>query len=64
MPVSVISLPKPTGSGIEAIVEVDIPDAEVAYASARCGMWETMFGPRFMRCGGCRSRYYCSKDLR
>ena len=46
-----------------AIVEVDIPDSELAYACARCGMWETMRGPRFLRCGGCKSRFYCSKEV-
>ena len=48
---------------LRAIVEVDVPPEELAYACARCGMWETMRGPRFLRCGGCKSRYYCSKEV-
>lgn len=44
-----------------AIVEVTIPSNECMYACARCGLWETPSAPRFLRCGGCKSRFYCSQ---
>ncbi|KAH9939402.1 uncharacterized protein BXZ73DRAFT_43718 [Epithele typhae] len=43
-------------------VELDVAENELAHACARCGRWEALYGPRFMRCGGCRSRRYCSKE--
>ncbi|RPD67502.1 hypothetical protein L227DRAFT_597163 [Lentinus tigrinus ALCF2SS1-6] len=46
--------------GLCALVEVLVPDDELMYACARCGRWETQLGPRFLRCSGCKSRYYCS----
>ena len=46
-----------------AVVEVNIPDNELMHACARCGRWETLLGPRFLRCGGCKSRQYCSKEV-
>ncbi|RDX47740.1 hypothetical protein OH76DRAFT_1405531 [Lentinus brumalis] len=46
--------------GLCALVEVQVPDEELMYACARCGRWETQLGPRFLRCSGCKSRWYCS----
>ncbi len=51
-------------SGVLAEIEVQIPKKELVYACARCGRWETLHGPRFRRCGGCKSRYYCSPEVR
>ncbi|RDX47739.1 hypothetical protein OH76DRAFT_1405530 [Lentinus brumalis] len=45
-----------------ALVEVLVPDEELIYACGRCGKWEAQFGPRFPRCSGCKSRYYCSVE--
>lgn len=51
--------------GLHQVVEVDVSDAELAYACARCGIWESIYGPRFQRCVGCKSRYYqCSTEVR
>ena len=46
-----------------AVVEVDVPPDGVFNACARCGMWETMYAQRFLRCSGCKSRYYCSAKV-
>lgn len=48
---------------LEGVVDVDVPDDELAYACARCGLWKTMGGPRFLRCGGCKGRCYCSQEV-
>ena len=47
-----------------AVVEVDVPPDGVFHACARCGMWETMYAPRFLRCSVCKSRFYCSAHVR
>ncbi|RPD67488.1 hypothetical protein L226DRAFT_608647 [Lentinus tigrinus ALCF2SS1-7] len=44
-----------------AVLEVEVPDIELIHACARCGRWEAMRSPRFLRCGGCKKRYYCSE---
>ena len=49
--------------GVEAVVQVDVPENELAYACARCGKWETAGGARWSRCSGCKARYYCSKEV-
>ena len=49
--------------GLCALVEVQVPDEELMYACARCGRWETQRGPRFLRCSGCKSRFYCSAQV-
>ncbi|RDX47735.1 hypothetical protein OH76DRAFT_1405526 [Lentinus brumalis] len=48
--------------GLLADVEVLIPENELIQACAHCGTWETQYGPRFLRCGGCKSRWYCSAE--
>ncbi|KAH9854858.1 hypothetical protein C2E23DRAFT_41021 [Lenzites betulinus] len=50
--------------GVQAIVEVLVPEDELIRACARCGRWEAEARPRFRRCGGCKSRYYCSREVR
>lgn len=50
--------------GLLADVEVLLPENELIHACAYCGLWETRYGPRFLRCGGCKSRYYCSEEVR
>ena len=47
-----------------AYVEVLLSESEIMKACAHCGKWETLNGPRFQRCGGCQSRYYCSDAVR
>ena len=49
---------------LRAVVQVEVPDKELIHACARCGRWEAIFGARFLRCGMCRSRSYCSKQVR
>ncbi len=64
-PVSVVKrYPETDISGILAEIEVQIPEDELVYACARCGRWENLHGPRFLRCSGCKSRYYCSTEVR
>ncbi|KAI0684350.1 hypothetical protein C8Q76DRAFT_804038 [Earliella scabrosa] len=48
--------------GVRMAADVLVPESELAHACARCGRWETQLGPRFLRCGGCKDRYYCSKE--
>ncbi|TBU58633.1 hypothetical protein BD310DRAFT_453939 [Dichomitus squalens] len=48
--------------GVIAVVKVDVPETELAYACAKCGKWEAAGGPRWSRCSGCKARYYCSKE--
>ncbi len=63
-PVKVVeAYPEDHPSGLCALVEVLVPDEELIYACARCGKWEAQFGPRFPRCSGCKSRYYCSAEV-
>ena len=57
-------LERERGAGARADVEVDVPEAGLIYACARCGLWELPGHPRFLRCGGCKSRCYCSKEVR
>ncbi|TFK80624.1 hypothetical protein K466DRAFT_591734 [Polyporus arcularius HHB13444] len=45
-----------------ADVEVLLPENELIHACAHCGKWETLHGPRFLRCSGCKSRHYCSDE--
>ncbi|RDX47721.1 hypothetical protein OH76DRAFT_1557533 [Lentinus brumalis] len=45
-----------------ADIEVLLPESELIKVCAHCGKWETFHGPRFMRCGGCKSRHYCSEE--
>ncbi|RPD67498.1 hypothetical protein L227DRAFT_538683, partial [Lentinus tigrinus ALCF2SS1-6] len=52
--------PEDNEFGLRADVEVLVPENELMYACARCGKWEALHGPRFLRCSGCKSRYYCS----
>ncbi len=47
-----------------ADVEVLLPENELIHACAHCGKWETLHGPRFLRCSGCKSRHYCSDEVR
>ncbi|KAI0705735.1 hypothetical protein C8T65DRAFT_652603, partial [Cerioporus squamosus] len=63
-PVKVVeAYPEDHPLGLCALVEVQVPDEELMYACARCGRWETQLGPRFLRCSGCKSRYYCSAKV-
>ncbi|RDX52364.1 hypothetical protein OH76DRAFT_1400743 [Lentinus brumalis] len=63
-PVNVVEVYPNNPFYLRALVEVLVPDRELMYACARCGKWETQLGPRFMRCGGCRRRCYCSTKVR
>ncbi|KAI0705726.1 hypothetical protein C8T65DRAFT_235932 [Cerioporus squamosus] len=60
-PVEIVeAYPEDHPLGLCALVEVQVPDEELLYACARCGRWEAQLGPRFLPCGGRKSRYYCS----
>ncbi|VDB96573.1 unnamed protein product [Peniophora sp. CBMAI 1063] len=49
--------------GAESIVEMEVllSETEILHCCTHCFKWETMNSPAFLRCSGCKARFYCSQ---
>ncbi|EJD39989.1 hypothetical protein AURDEDRAFT_170968 [Auricularia subglabra TFB-10046 SS5] len=48
------------GVCVEALKEVLLPPEDCVRWCAGCHKWEQLGGRRYLRCSGCKSRFYCS----
>ncbi|KAH9911792.1 uncharacterized protein B0H18DRAFT_1059213 [Fomitopsis serialis] len=51
-------------AGSKPLIEALMPAEGMLQACAHCGVWESYMGHRFIACGACRERYYCSATCR
>ena len=52
------------GVCVSALKEVLLPLEDCARWCAGCRTWERLGGDRYLRCSGCKSRFYCSAAVR